>query len=411
MRGLGELKVLHLGKFYPPHRGGMETHLEALCTGLSQQIQIKVLVANSTSNTVNQCLNGVPVTRLASPFQIAGASICPQMANAIREFNADLVHIHLPNPTALCAYWASGHKGRLILSYHSDVLRQKILGKLFSPIQEQILHRAAIIIVATPDYVRHSPVLSKWESRCRIIPYGINLQGVMGCNNTRVAEIRAEFGSRLVLGVGRLVSYKGFRYLIEAMKYIDGQLLLIGEGPFRKQLERQVESLGLQDRVTILGQIDDVRPYYQAADVFALPSIARTEAFGIVQLEAMIFGKPVVNTALDSGVPFVSQDGVTGITVPPKDPAALANALNMLLNNPQLAAMYGNAARERVRAEFSQEKMVQRTLDVYKTVAALSAGHPYETRERSKPSHRSALNCIFKRCRHLQPFLNVQRTF
>jgi rhamnosyl/mannosyltransferase len=170
-----------------------------------------------------------------------------------------------------------------------------------------------------------------------------------------------------VLAVGRLIYYKGFEYLVRAMKQVIGKLVIIGDGPLRSYLERDAHAIGIRDRVFFAGEIqnDSITPYYHAADVFVLPSVARSEAFGIVQLEAMACGKPVVNTQLESGVPFVSVDGVTGITVMPRKSELLATAINCLLDEPQLRARFGEAATRRVRDEFSVEKMASRTLEVY----------------------------------------------
>jgi glycosyltransferase involved in cell wall biosynthesis len=146
--------------------------------------------------------------------------------------------------------------------------------------------------------------------------------------------------------------------------------LLIGNGPLREELEAQSRSLGIHDRVTILSGVADVVPYYHAADLFVLPSVNRSEAFGLVQLEAMACGKPVVNTSLNSGVPFVSRHEETGLTVAPGDSDALAGAITRLLRDPELCARLGAAAQLRAESEFNVEIMARKTLDLYRTVLA-----------------------------------------
>jgi rhamnosyl/mannosyltransferase len=366
------MRVLHIGKFYPPYNGGIETHLRALCGELNHFVDTRVIVANDSRETSVEQIEGVTVTRVGRALQAGASPICPQMIRLIRQSEADIIHIHLPNPVALIAYWASGHKGRLVISYHSDILRQKLLSKAFRPILQQALHRAAAVISASPNYVEHSPVLNPWRNRCRVIPYGIDPDLFNEEHTSEINTIKSQFGPRIVLGIGRLVYYKGFRYLIEAMQSVDGHLLLVGDGPLRRELKCRARDLGVSHRVHFLGSVKDVRPYYKAADLFVLSSCARTEAFGIVQLEAMASGLPVVNTDLDSGVPFVSQHGITGLTVPAKNPDALANAINMILNDRALAASYGNAARKRILAEFTLASMVRRTLRLYDDVAGLS---------------------------------------
>jgi rhamnosyl/mannosyltransferase len=359
------LRVLQVGKFYPPHRGGMESHLQALCGQLRGSVDVEVLVSSDTRETDEEILDSVKVTRVGTLFDFAAAPVCPEAVRRIRESRADIVHIHWPHPTALLAYLASGHKGRLVITYHSDIVRQRVLAKLFWPVLRKVLERADAIIAASPNYVESSHVLRRFKDKCRVIPFGVPLAQFDCFDPEEVARIRARFGPRVVLGVGRLIYYKGFEHLVRAMKRVDGHLVIVGEGPLRGALELEAERAGVRGRVTFLGHVDDVVPYYHAADVFALSSVARSEAFGIVQLEAMACGKPVVNTRLDSGVTFVSVDGVTGLTVPPADSESLASALNRLLEDSALAARYGRAARLRVEREFDLEAMGRRTLSLY----------------------------------------------
>jgi rhamnosyl/mannosyltransferase len=223
-------------------------------------------------------------------------------------------------------------------------------------------------------------VLRDFRDRCAVIPFGIDAAPLQRVDPARVREIRALYGDRMVLGVGRLVYYKGFEHLVEAMRRVDGRLVVVGEGPLRESLAARVRALGLEDRVVLAGSVDDVAPYYHAARVFALASVARSEAFGLVQLEAMACGTPVVNTALASGVPFVSPHGVTGLTVPPADAAALAGAINRLLDDPALRDRLGAAARVRATEELGFDAMIRRTLEVYHlavdaTRPALAAAH------------------------------------
>lgn len=363
-----KLRVLHVGKFYPPHPGGMETHLQALCGELKQSVEVEVVVANDERQTTAEIIDGIKVTRLGTSFQFAAAPVCPQLTRSIREAKAELVHIHWPHPTAVLAYLASGHRGRLIFTYHSDIIRQKILSKAFWPVLRHALSRADAIIATSPDYVKTSPVLQMFRERCRVIPFGIPLEQFETPNAIEVAKIRKQYGPRIVLGVGRLVYYKGFEYLIRAMKTVAGHLIIVGSGPLHDELEREAHACGVSKRVSILTDVRDVRPYYHAADVFALSSIARSEAFGIVQLEAMACGKPVVNTRLDSGVNFVSPDGLTGLTVPPANAEALGRAINVLLDDPALSVRYGRAGRERIEQEFNLAVMTRHTLELYEEV-------------------------------------------
>jgi glycosyltransferase involved in cell wall biosynthesis len=370
------LRVLHVGKFYPPHRGGMETHLEALCTRLAGHVDVRVLVSADGWRTVRETRGGVPVTRVGTLASVASAALNPGMAREIRESGADVVHLHHPNPTATLSYLASGHRGPLVVTYHSDIVRQRVLGALFAPVLEALMRRASAVLVSSPNYLESSPVLRRHAFRCRVLPFGVAPEEFERCDSNAYQSVRARYGPRMVLGVGRLVYYKGFEYLVRAAAGLDAHLVLAGDGPERPALERLAARLGVADRVSLVGSVPDLLPFYHAASVFVLPAVARSEAFGLVQLEAMACGTPVVNTAIASGVPFVSRHGETGLTVPPADAGALAAAIGALLDNPALRDRLGRAARRRVVEEFSADRMVARTLDVYREVSRRTVPAP-----------------------------------
>lgn len=365
-------RVVHVGKFYPPHMGGIETHLQNLCRALSPSHRVHAIVANDGSSSVAEMDGAVRVLRAATRFSISSAPFCPGIGSAVRELQPDILHLHLPNPAATIAVLTSGYTGPLITTYHSDVIRQKFLGALFEPVLHRILHRSSAIICTSQAYMDSSPALVGFRRKCVVIPYGIPASPITFGESQGAAALRKKYGPRLIVSVGRLVYYKGFEYLIEAMKKVHGKLLIVGDGPLRASLEAQVRESGLQDKVHLLGEIqnDVLAPYYRAADVFALASVARSEAFGIVQLEAMAYGLPVVNTALDSGVPFVSRHNQTGLTVPPRDASALAHALDSLLADRPKRAAFGAAAKQRVRSEFTVERMARRTSQLYADVRA-----------------------------------------
>jgi rhamnosyl/mannosyltransferase len=367
--GLDGLRVLQVGKYYPPHYGGMETHLEALCEELRRFVELEIVVAASNERqTSKRMLDGVALTRSGTLFNLKSAPFCPQMVRAIGRSRADIVHIHLPNPGAILAYLASGHRGRLIFTYHSDIVRQKVLSRIFEPFLQRALNLSDAIIVSSPNYIEGSNVLPEHREKCRVIPFGITVDRFQRPDEVEVARLRRLYGPRMVLGVGRLVYYKGFEHLIKAAQYFDGQVVIVGRGPLYSALQQEAQNCGVSHRVSVLTDVQDVRPYYHAADVFALSSVVRSEAFGIVQLEAMACGKPIVNTALDTGVTFVSPDGLTGLTVPPGDTEALGRAINTLLDNPVLRQKYGREGKRRVEREFNLEVMTRRTLGLYREV-------------------------------------------
>jgi rhamnosyl/mannosyltransferase len=375
------MKILHVGKFYPPYLGGMETVLRDLSLAIKDQVELRVLVANTVPRTVREIIEGVDVTRIASWGMIASTSICPTLLRFMRSFEADIVHIHEPNPLAVLSYLAIRSRSKLIISFHSETVRQQVLGKVYQPLQNKILRRADRIVVGSPAPLEHWPTLAPVRDKCVVVPFGIDVEPFQDFQKHADAarEIRRRFGEPLLLFIGRLVYYKGLEYLIEAMREIPAKLLIIGDGPLKPKLMRMVQQNGVASKIVLLGDrpLEQLPAYYHACDLFILPSTHKSEAFGIVQLEAMACGKPVISTALASGVPWVNQDGQTGLVIPPKDAGALIRAIHLLLTNESLRRQLGQGGRQRVDGEFTRARMGARMLALYEQV--LRERHP--TRE------------------------------
>jgi rhamnosyl/mannosyltransferase len=371
------MRILQVGKYYCPEKGGIETHLRALSSRLQEYAEVEVIVAGGRSSSI-EYIDGIKVERLPTPLTAFGAPICPGLIARLRSTEADIVHVHLPNPWAIMAYLVSGCRCPLVVSYHSDIVRQSYLEPVFRPILHQFLKRASVILCSSENLIKYSCPLKKFRDRCVVVPYGIDSKQISRADVAKVNEILARHQKPIILAVGRLVYYKGFEYLIAAMTEVDAPLIIVGKGPRKKTLLKLVSDLKLDRKVTILDDVEDVTPYYHAAEIFVLPSVARSEAFGIVQLEAMAAGKPVVNTDLPSGVPSVSQHGRTGLTVEPANWRALAAATNRLLDDPELCRVYGNAACQRVQQDFNLSDMVSRTWKAYAaaTKASVFAGSP-----------------------------------
>ena len=361
------MNLLQIGKFYPPHSGGMETHLQDLVVRQARFAGVSVVVANSERRRECCVVDGARLTRVARWGTIASMPICPGLARAIRQSPADIVHIHTPNPGAALAFLASGHQGRVVITHHADTLGRKVLRRISDPIVTRLMQRASRILVTSSRYLESSPELAPYRQKCAIVPLGID-PGVAVADPRAIEALRRELPGRFILAVGRLVPYKGFDVLIRAMKSVNARLVLIGAGPLGDELRQLVRSEGVEDRVVMPGRVDEIASYFAAASLFVLPSTTRAEAFGIVQLEAMATGVPVVNTELDSGVPEVSVHGQTGFTVPPGDPQALASAIQTLLDRQDLRDQFGRAAKERVHSEFTADLMCSRTMRVYEEV-------------------------------------------
>ncbi len=365
----GKTSVLHVGKYYPPECGGIESHIQLLSEELTKWVKVRVLAAKGSHSQLDKDRESA-VFRFRPMFTLAGAPFCPGMVRPIAFSDADLVHLHLPNPGAVFAYLASGRRGPLVASWHSDVVRQTTLLGLFAPFQYLFLSLCDAIIVAGKQHIESSDQLGPWARKCKVIPYGIRACDFDTSDESMVRQIRGLCGSRVVMTAGRLVYYKGFDYLIRAMSRVNATLIIVGDGPNYSTLEQLAWDVGVRSRVIFVGRVEDVRPYYHAADIFVLPSVARSEAFGIVQLEAMACRKPVINTNLPTAVPGVSLDGVTGFTVPPADSNALATALNRLLDDRALRFAFADAARRRVESTFAASKMAEDVVDLYKECLA-----------------------------------------
>jgi rhamnosyl/mannosyltransferase len=265
-----------------------------------------------------------------------------------------------------------GRSRRLVATYHSDIVRQRVLGALYRPFLWQVLRRADLIAVSNPVYIQDSPFLRRHAAKCRVIHFGIDLARFAATPTVKeqAATWRARYaGKALLLFVGRLRHYKGVDVLVEAMRDTpDAHALIVGIGPMESVWRAQAQRIGVTDRVTFLGELNDaeVVALYHAADLFVLPSTNRAETLGIVQLEAMACGLPVICTELGTGTSYVNQHGVTGLVIPPHDPAALAAAIRQLVACPDLRIQMGTAGRQRVEQEFARTVMLERMLDFYR---------------------------------------------
>lgn len=369
------LSVLQVYKDYdPPVHGGIEGHLSLLCRSLRPFCDVRVLVsAGGSLRTRREVVDGIPVMRAGELVRIASAPICPTWPIHFRRLRADLYHFHFPNPTGDVSYWLSGARGKIVVTYHSDIVRQSTILPLYRPFLWRLLRKADVILATSPQYIESSEYLREFRDKCRVVPLGVDLRRFAPdpAIEARAAEWRAEWGGPMVLFVGRLRYYKGLDVLLNAAPMIRARIALVGDGPYEKMLRIQHRAMDLEDRVTFLGPQSDfeLRALYRAARVFVLPSTLRSEALGLAMIEAMACGLPCVSTELGTGTSFVNLDQSTGLVVPPGDPRALADAINALLEDDALAARCGEAARRRAHAEFSHTVMSQRVLRVYEEVS------------------------------------------
>ncbi|CAA9264640.1 MAG: hypothetical protein AVDCRST_MAG93-2345, partial [uncultured Chloroflexia bacterium] len=346
-----KLRILHLYKNYAPIIGGIENHIKMLAEGeAAYGMETTVLVANESGATVRETIHGVQVVRAARVISAASTPFSLAMALEGMRLAPDVVNLHMPYPPGDIVARAVRGRPALVLTYHSDVVRQQRLLRVYRPVLQQTLARADCIIASSAAYIASSPFLRGWERKCRVVPYGVDNARFGVVEPKAIAQIRTAARGPVLLCVGVLRYYKGLHILLEAMRELDATLIIVGEGSERDHLHPQAEEIGVAERVHFVGRVPDseLPAYYHAADVFVLASHLRAEAFGIVLLEAMAAGLPLVTTEIGTATSEVNVHGQTGFVVPPNDPHALARALRVLLADQQLRAFFGRNARQRV---------------------------------------------------------------
>lgn len=368
------MRVLQVGKFYPI-KGGVEKVMYDLANGLSGKgIHSDMLCASENRQYQEVSLNGGSVLyAMPSLFKRFGTMVSPQLITQLRRIadNYDIIHIHHPDPMAAFALWFSDYKGKVIVHWHSDIIKQKNLLKLIMPLQNWLLRRADLIVGTTPVYVKESPHLKNFQNKVTCLPIGIM---PLKYNKQEVEKIQQYYsGKKIIFSLGRLVKYKGFKYLVEAAKELsDDYIVLIGgTGPLEKELSNQIKKLNLENKVKLLGRIsnEDLANYYGACDLYCLSSIMKTEAFAIVQIEAMSLGKPIVATKIPhSGVAWVNADGVSGFNVDIKNPSEIAVAIRKILEDKDLYENLSDGSIKRFHDVFMEDKMIESCISLYNQV-------------------------------------------
>ncbi|HMQ33726.1 MAG TPA: glycosyltransferase [Chloroflexaceae bacterium] len=364
------MRVLHIYKDYPPVLGGIENHLELLAEGLAARgHEVTVLVSGLGRATTVSERRGVRLVAAGRLGTAASTPLSPALPLLLARERPELMHLHHPYPPGDAAALVAARGAPLVVSYHSDIVRQRRLGAATAPLVRGTLRRARRIIATSPAYIRSSPFLAPVASRCRVVPYGVPVDEFGRADAGLVAALRAEHPGPVVLFVGQLRYYKGADRLVRAMAHVPARAVIVGADATvrRAELQALAAELGVAERVHFAGEQSGaaLRAHYHAADVLALPSVERSEAFGIVQVEAQAAGLPVVCTELGTGTSYVTRHGRTGVVVPPDDVPALARALRALVECPPLARALGEAGRARARAEFRLERMLDRVEAVY----------------------------------------------
>lgn len=368
------MRILQLGKFYPIH-GGVEKVMYDLMTGLTtaypEDVTCDMLcVAASPQPGIIKLNDHATLYCAKLDKKLFSTMLSSEIIYLVRKKcnDYDIIHIHHPDPMVALALKLSGYKGKIVLHWHSDILKQKLLLKFYRPLQNWLINRCDIIIGTSPKYLEESPHLRNYNKEKIAVPIGID---PIIPDSDKVKRLRNKYpGKKIIFSLGRLVGYKGYRYLIDSAKYLPDDFIILigGSGPLNEELEDQISVNSLDAKVKLLGRVSehDLPSYYGACDVYVMSSIWKTEAFGIVQIEAMSCGKPIVATHIpESGVDWVNKDGYSGINVEPENPKAIADAILSITYNSETYRQYCTNSKLRYEEIFTLKQMVTGVRKIY----------------------------------------------
>jgi glycosyltransferase involved in cell wall biosynthesis len=360
------MRVLHAYKTYMPEvAGGIPEVISLLSGAMRPEIESRVLVCRREMQRQVQHVDGIAVEQVASWGDLMSMPLAPMFPLALKRAaqDTDIVVAHMPFPlNDLGIALRLPDRVALVVHWHSDILGRRAVMPFVAPLIRHTLRRAQSIVVSDASMISNSRFLKPQAGKCLVVPFGTDVGYWQSLDDRQEAEVERlrQVHPRLVVATGRLVPYKGFATLIEALAHVDATAVIIGEGPLKSSLARLAERLRVTGRVLLKGFMprDQLKIHLRAARLFAFPSVTSAETFGIAQIEAMAAGVPIVNTALETGVPKVARHGVEALTVPPGDAPALASAIRHLLDDGALASRLGLAGSMRAQAEYGQERFV-----------------------------------------------------
>lgn len=365
------IKVLHFFKtYYPETMGGIEQVIFQLAEGCAaDDVESQVLYLSRRGAARNEVVGHHVSHRSKLDCHIASTGFS---VSAIRDFKAlaaqaDIVHYHFPWPFMDLVHFAAGVRKPTVVSYHSDIVKQKTLLQLYQPLMNKFLGGVDRIVASSPNYAATSPVLQKFAGKVSVIPYGLDESTYPQPSADRVAHWEKTVGNKFFLFVGALRYYKGLNFLLEAAKATGYPVVILGGGHLEFELRAQAEKLELHN-VRFLGGLQDADKValLSLCYAFVFPSHLRSEAFGISLLEGAMYGKPMISCDIGSGMSFINVAGQTGLEVAPRDPAALAQAMTTLWNDPELAQRLGAGARQRYESTFTSQKMASAYSALYR---------------------------------------------
>lgn len=372
------MRVLHFFKTYLPDSfGGIEQVVFQLCeSGVQHGIEAQVLTLSADPIPRVMQLGQHEVHRAKLDIQFASTGFSWSVFKQFRELaaEADVINYHFPWPFMDLVHFASSLNKPSVVTYHSDIIRQKHLLKLYRPLMQRFLASADRIVAASPNYLHTSDVLQQFQEKTRVITYGLNKAGYPQPDGERINRWRQQVGDKFFLFVGVMRYYKGLHILLDALKQADYPTVIVGAGPLELKLRAQATALGLRN-IHFVGRLDDEDKValLQLSYAFVFPSHLRSEAFGISLLEGAMYGKPMISSEIGTGTSFINIHNETGLVVPPSNPQAFSEAMRTLWENPERAAAMGIKAEARYRQLFTADVMGRKWTELYQELLAEKA--------------------------------------
>ncbi|MDN6855235.1 glycosyltransferase family 4 protein [Pseudomonas sp. CAN2814] len=368
------MRVLHFFKTYLPDSvGGIEQVINQLCrTGRHHGIEHQVLTLSADPEPAMVMVDGHQVHRARLDIQLASTGFSYSVLAQFRKLaaDADIINFHFPWPFMDVVHLLSGIDKPTVVTYHSDIVRQRFLLKLYQPLMHRFLGSADRIVVASPNYLGSSEVLRRYQHKAEVIPYGLDKQAYPKPAPERVEHWRREVGEQFFLFVGVMRYYKGLHILLDAVQGTGYPVVIVGAGPLEQELKAQAAALGVESHVRFVGRVseEDKVALLQLSRAIVFPSHLRSEAFGISLLEGAMYGKPMISSEIGTGTSFINANGLTGLVVPPSDPLAFRQAMQWCWDNPEAAAEMGRQAEARYQELFTAEAMGRVWADLYRNL-------------------------------------------
>jgi rhamnosyl/mannosyltransferase len=376
-------RLLEVTKAFYPVIGGIEKTVYDLAVLASDEFDVTVLAVSEDRSAKRESYGAFEVVKVPKLAKVFSAPLSlgypSKFAELVRQ--TDVTHLHSPYPLAELSLWLHPVRTKVAVTYHFDIVRQKAVEPFYAPLLHATLRRADRIIATNPNSRATSPFLRRYDEKVTVIPScGVEPESYRLTPEQRSAaeRLRGRHARPLVLFVGRLVYYKGAEYLVRAMSDVNADLVIVGSGRLEPSLKALAREVGAEARIQFLPHIprDELFQLFHACDLFVLPSVAKSEGFGLVLLEAMACGKPLVTTELGTGTSWINQNGETGFVVPPRDAGALAEAIRRLVSDEPLRRTMGQAAYERVCRVFTRKAFGESYIRLFKELLAAQTVAP-----------------------------------